>query len=211
MWQKTSNTVKSCIMPRLMCKFSTFWCGVYSCAAFIWGRLMCKVFSLQNSWSSRARCGSESEIWLVNVTKLAQRVNKHFGFQKTAEFSPMWTILDRLFQVEAIIWVQIMCNLSLEKVRLLFQCGKKIHNFAVKVVHSIRNHVNFHLCGQNSHRHVPEGEIFFLTKCSEPPNRFTRPQFFCSNETTTVERATAGWLSCLYFSRLYWDKSKIVG
>ena len=37
------TTVKSCIKARTYVQFSTFWCGFYSSAAFIWGRLICKV------------------------------------------------------------------------------------------------------------------------------------------------------------------------
>ena len=66
-------------------------------------------------------CTVKPKLDFVNVTKLFQNVNKHFGMQKAAELSSTWTILDRHFQAVASICVWLVCNLSLKKVRLLFE------------------------------------------------------------------------------------------
>ena len=48
-WQTTSGSLPAGLKGRGLCAiFSTFWCGFYSSAAFIWGRLMCKFQGLQN-------------------------------------------------------------------------------------------------------------------------------------------------------------------
>ena len=116
---KKTHAIKLCIKPRLMCTFSTFWFGFYLSAA------KKNASGLQNPQSSLARCDvySESETWLCDVTNLFQYVNKHFGMQQAVEFSPSRMILGRQFWAAASIWVRLLCNLSLEKVRLVFDCG----------------------------------------------------------------------------------------
>ena len=59
----------------------------------------------------------------VNVTRLFQNVNKHVGVQKAVEFSPTWMALGHHYQAAASIRVWLMCNLSVEKARCLFECG----------------------------------------------------------------------------------------
>ena len=46
-----------------------------------------------------------------------------FGVRKAVRFSPTSTTPGRFFQTAASIRVWLMCNLSSEKVWLLFECG----------------------------------------------------------------------------------------
>ena len=83
-------------------------------------------FSLQNLWQQSGmmwRVLLKAKLDFVNVTKLFQSVNKHFGKQKAIEFSSTGMITGRHFQPTACIWVWLMCNLSLEKVWLLIKYG----------------------------------------------------------------------------------------
>ena len=105
-----------------MCNFSTFWCSFYSSAAFIWGGLYAK------SWVCKTRkSGLQHKKWKWNLTLRFVphyfKCKQTFGMRKAGGVSPTSTTLGRFFSAAASIRVRLMCNLSSEKLRLLFECG----------------------------------------------------------------------------------------
>ena len=132
------TTVKSCTNAAAYAQMYNFLlrllfkCGFYSRAAY-----MSNVLSLQNpSMQSGTVCTVKVKADFVKVTRRFQKVNIHFGMQKAIEFSPTWMILCPHFQAVASFLVWFLCNLSLEKVRLLFEVGflsnaTFIHDFMV--------------------------------------------------------------------------------
>ena len=122
-----------------MCNFSTFWCGFYSSGAFIWGRLICKILSLQSPKKQSGTCKNESETWHCDCSNVMPNGNKHLACEKRKDLSYIDDTRPRFLscrfyssaayvQLEfaesaASIQVRLMCNLSSQKVRLLFKCG----------------------------------------------------------------------------------------
>ena len=83
-----------------------FKCGFYSRVAYMqW----CECEKLVKGALHDVKCRVKVKLDFVNVTKLFQNANEHFGMQKAAEPSPTWTILDRHFQAAASICVRLMC------------------------------------------------------------------------------------------------------
>ena len=71
-----------------------------------------------------------------SILEKKNRLQQTFGMRKAVGFSPTSTTQSRFFQAPASLGVQLMCNLSSEKVRLLFECSflssaAFIHDFTV--------------------------------------------------------------------------------
>ena len=92
--------VFNCLMRLL------FKCGFYSRVAYM---QCCESAKLAKGALHDVKCTVKVKLDFVNLTKLFQNANEHFGMQKAAEPSPTWTILDRHFQAAASIWVRLMC------------------------------------------------------------------------------------------------------
>ena len=116
-----------------------YWKVVYKsrclCAIFqLFGAASIQVWLLfegglyAKSWVCKTRKSGLAHVkWKWNLTlRLSQiyfKCKLAFFMHKVVGFSPTWTTLGRFFRAAASIRVQLMCNLSSEKVRLLIKCG----------------------------------------------------------------------------------------
>ena len=110
-------------------------CGSWSRVLLHWQKHDPSSSANDSVWNQWKQSGMMSHVrWKRNLTLwMSQTVlkfngNKDFSIQKTykrVEFGPTWTILRRHFQDEASLWVRLIpvCNLSMENVRLLIECG----------------------------------------------------------------------------------------
>ena len=106
------TTVKSCIKAAAYVQFFNFWCGFYA-----------------KSWVCKTRKSCLAHVkWKWNLTlRLFQtyfKCKQTFGMRKAVGFSSTSTTC-RFLRAAASIRVRLMCNLSSEKVRFLFECGFK--------------------------------------------------------------------------------------
>ena len=114
------TTVKLCIKAAAFVQFFNFLVrplfkdGLY---AMFWA---CKT---RESSLAQSYMYSESETWLCECHKIVSKCKQTFWQAKAVEGSCTWTISGHHFQAAACIWVRLMCNLSLENVRLVFKCG----------------------------------------------------------------------------------------
>ena len=119
-----SNTAKSCTKAAAYVQFSTFWWGFYSSAA-----LLRVAMQLQSPESARwtRKSGLAHVKWKWNLTlwwfQIYFKCKLTFCSRKVAGFSPTSTTQGRFFRAAASIRLRFMCNLSSEKVRLLFECS----------------------------------------------------------------------------------------
>ena len=99
-----------------------FKCGLYAMFWFskpakaVWRDLTCTV---------------KEKLEVVNVTKLFQNVNRHFGIHKVVEFPTPWTILGRQFQAASSICVRFMCNVRVSGKCAFLSSAAFIHDFTV--------------------------------------------------------------------------------
>ena len=116
------NTVKLCVKAAAYMQYFNFsvWllfkCGFYLRAAYT------------QSWVCKtSKSGLAHVKWNWNLTLPLFhnyfKCKQIFSMRKGAGFSPTSMTLGRFFQAAASIRVRLMCNLSSEKVWLLFECG----------------------------------------------------------------------------------------
>ena len=112
------NAVKPRAKAAACVQFSTFGCGFQSRAAYMQCSESAK--PMKAVWHD-VTCTVKTTLDFVNVAKLFQHVNKHFSMQKSGRVQPSMDDNWPSFSSQGFICVPLVCNLSLGKVRLLFE------------------------------------------------------------------------------------------